>query len=292
MLLQQLINGITLGATYALATVGFSLVYGVLELANFANGAFYILGAYFAMVLYASMGMNFAVSLALALAGTGILGAAMDAGLLRPIRSKGGTRTSMMISTLGVGTAITNLIIVLFGSETKRFPDAFGGKRLEFASAVVTYKQLFTILLCIVVMVVLSILVYRTKLGRAMRAISQNPVAARLMGIDTNTVILLTFFIGTMCAALSGTVVSMYLGSLDTTMYSSVNIKMFASAILGGVGSLPGAVLGGMILGMLETFVSGYISTAYKDVFSFAILILVLLFRPAGLLGQRTIKKV
>jgi branched-chain amino acid transport system permease protein len=293
MFLQQSFNGLTIGTTYALVAVGFSMVYGVLQLVNFANGAFYLLGVYVLLTFYSFMSQNFFLALIISVICTGALGAAMDSIILEPIRSRSkGSGVSSLIATLGVGTFIINLIILLYGSETKTFPEIFNLGKVYIGSAIVMWNQIIIAALSLIIMIILSIIVYKTKLGGAMRAISQNPSAAKLMGIPVNRIITVTFFIGTMCAAIAGSMVAMYYGAIDTTMYLAVNLKTFTSVVLGGVGSLPGAMLGGIIIGVLETFVAGYISSDYRDAVAFVILIIVLIFRPTGLFGQKNTDKV
>lgn len=293
MLLQQLVNGITIGCTYALVAVGFSMVYGVLQLVNFAHGAFYLVGAYMMITFFVSMSIGFFPALILSLVGTGILGAMMDSFILKPIRNRSGNSgVASLIATLGMGTCITNLLIVLYGSETKAFPNVLDFGKFYIGNAIVRWNQVIIALVTIAMMILLSLIVYRTKMGTAMRAISQNPRAAQLMGIPVNQVIMITFFIGTVCAAISGILVAMYYTSIDTAMYMAVSLKTFASAVLGGIGSLPGAMLGGMIIGVLETLVAGYISSDYREAVAFIVLIAVLLLKPSGLLGQKQVDKV
>lgn len=292
MLFQQLVNGLTIGTTYALVAVGFSMVYSVLELANFANGAFYVFAPYIVVLLYVSMGWGFIPAFFIAVIATGILGAFMDRFILTNIRERKAPISSSMVATLGVSTVIMNGLIAIFGSDTKAVPNAFPVGKIYIGSVIITGNQLIIIVLSVVIMAVLSIIVYRTKRGSAMRAIAQNSVAAQMMGVHVNRVITVTFFIGSVSAAIAGTMVAMYYGSVDTTLYTTVSVKTFASAILGGIGSIPGAMLGGVMIGMLETIVAGYISSAYKDMISFVIIIIFLIFRPTGLLGHKKINKV
>ena len=293
MFLQQLVNGLTVGCTYALVAVGFSMVYGVLQLVNFAHGAFYLVGVYMMITLYVSMSLGLLPALLLALTGTGLLGALMDRVILKPIRNRSGNSgVASLIATLGMGTCITNLLIVLFGSETKSFPNILDFGKFYLGGAIVRWNQVLIALITIAMMSLLSLIVYHTKMGTAMRAISQNPQAAQLMGIPVDQVIMITFFIGTVCAAVSGVLVAMYYASIDTAMYMAVSLKTFASAVLGGIGSLPGAMIGGVLIGVLETLVAGYISSDYREAVAFIILIAVLLLKPSGLLGQKQAEKV
>ena len=269
------------------------MVYGVLQLVNFAHGAFYLVGAYLMITFFVSMSMGFLPALLLTVIGTGAMGALMDRVILKPIRGgSGNSGVSSLIATLGMGTCLTNLLIVIFGSETKRFPNVLDFGKLYIGNAIIRWNQIIIAIFTLILMLMLNLLVNRTKIGTAMRAISQNPKAAELMGIPVNQVIMFTFFIGTACAAISGILVAMYYSSIDTAMYMAVQLKTFAAAVLGGIGSLPGAMLGGVIIGVLETLVAGYISSDYRSAVAFIVLIAVLLFKPSGLLGQKHVDKV
>lgn len=223
MLVQQIINGLTVGTTYALVAVGFSMVYSVLELANFANGAFYVFAPYMVVLLYASIGWGF----------------------------------------------VPAFLIAVFGSATRSLPNAVNIGRIYIRDAIMTGNQLVIIATSVVIMVVLSVIVYKTKLGSAMRSIAQSSVASRMMSVNVNRIITVTFFIGSVSAAIAGILVAMYYGSVDTTLYTTVSVKTFASAILGG-----------LIIGMVETFVAGYVTSAYKDMIVFIIIIVFLIFQP------------
>lgn len=290
MFLQQLINGLTVGATYALVAVGFALVYGVLRLINFAHGAFYLLGPYL-ILAFTAFGGYFPLAIAFSVILTAALGASMDKCLLQPIRSKGDSGVSSLIATLGFGTFLINLLIVLFGSETKPFPNALNFGSIKIGKAIVMWHWVIIAAIASVAMVALSFMIYRTRFGTAIRAIAQNPNAARLMGIPVDRVIAMTFFIGTLCAAVSGTLVAMYYRSIDTTMYLAVSMKTFTAAVLGGIGSIPGALVGGLLIGVIETLVAGYISSAYRNAAAFVLLIAVLLIRPSGLFGEKSVDK-
>ena len=187
---------------------------------------------------------------------------------------------------------VDNAIMVFFGTDSKAFVNFLDFGKLYVGNAVVTWTQIIILVVACILMVGLSVLTYRMKIGKAMGAIAQNQDAAKLMGIDTNKIISLTFIISGFLACVAGTMVSMYYRSIDTAMGSSIGIKIFAAAVLGGVGILPGAVIGGLLLGVVETIVSAYISTGYRDAISFTILILVLLVMPNGLLGKKSINKV
>jgi len=298
MLLQQIINGLTIGSVYALVTIGFNMVYGVLELTNFAHSSFYMLGSYITLFTMTSLiGRvsvgGFLISLLISIILTGLLGAIMDKTALEPIRKKNGEPITALLSTVGIQTAINNSVLLIFGTVPVAFPDVFNlGKFTIAGNTIVQVLQIGIFILAIALMVSLSYLVYKTKFGSAMRAISQNSVAASLMGINVNHVITITFFIGTAVAAISGTMVGTYYQRVDTLMGASVGLKSFAAAVLGGMGSLPGAMLGGVLIGLLETLFAAYISSGYRDIVAFVILIGVLLIRPSGLFGKQSINKV
>lgn len=295
MFLQQLVNGLTIGSTYALVTIGFTMIYGILELTNFAHSSFYMLGAYLTITFMAMMRatpLAFFVALVLSVLVSGSLGALMDKVALKVIRDRKGAAISALLSTVGVQVFINSTILVVFGSETKHLPNVLGLPRYNFNGTIISGTQILIIVTSIVLMLVLTLIVYRTRIGSAMRAISQNVNAAKLMGINVNSVITFTFFIAIAVSAIAGSLVGAYYQAVDIMMATSVGSKSFAAAVLGGMGSLPGAVLGGYLIGIVETMVAGYISSGYRDAIAFAILIIVLIVRPTGLFGQKNIGKV
>ncbi len=295
MLLQQLINGMTIGSIYALVTIGFSMVWSILKLANFAHGSFYMLGPYLAMTIIILLGntpLSFILVVLFIAVLTASLGAGMDRVFLRPIRAKKVDTISTILCTIGVQTVINNGIIAIYGSQSRAFPSPFQMESIEVGNAVISYMQIIIFVLAVLLMLILSKIVYGTKLGVAMRAVSQNGRAASLMGINVNRVIMTTFFIGTFVAAIAGCMVGSYYQVIDTTMATVTSSKSMAAAILGGIGVLPGAVMGGMIIGVLETLVAAYISSGYRDAIAFAILIIVLVVRPTGIMGKKSISKV
>ena len=295
MFLQQLINGITIGSTYALVTIGFTMIYGVLELTNFAHSSYYMLGAYLTLVSMGTLGFTptgFLLSLLVAMLICGVLSAIMDAITLRPIRNRKGAGISALLCTIGVQTCINNSILAIFGSETKSMPDVFQLGKFTVGGVVISWMQVCIVVLSLLLMVVLSLLLNFTKFGYATRAIAQNSTAAKAMGIEVNRIITWTFFISAVISTIAGGMVGMYYQAIDVTMANSVGSKAFAAAVLGGIGVLPGAVLGGYIIGIVETLVAGFISSGYRDAIAFAILIIVLAVRPQGIMGQKTMKKV
>jgi len=274
-------------------------VYGVLELTNFAHSSFYMLAAYIGQFILLKFFMTVSVPIALIITFltsiiiTAFLGALMDKIALEPIRIKKGAPISSLISTVGVQTIINNSVLLIFGTVPLYFPDLLKlGKFTIYGGTVVQWIQVLILIMTLIIMLVLTFIVTRTRLGKSMRAISQNQVAARLMGININRVITLTFFIGTTVAGISGLMVAMYYQRVDTLMGASVGLKSFAAAVLGGMGSLPGAAIGGLLIGLLETLFAAYISSGYRDIVAFVILILVLLIRPSGLMGKKSVDKV
>lgn len=292
MLLQQIVNGITIGSTYALVAIGFTMVFGVLELTNFSNSSLYMFGAYITYLFYTITGINFFLAFAISIVLTGLLGYAIDRFALRKLRKMNAPKLSGLITTLGMSMVVDNAIMVFFGTDSKPFENYLDFGKIYIGNAIVTWTQIIILVVACVLMIALSIIVYKTKIGKAMTAIAQNQDAAKLMGVDTNKIISLTFIISGCLACIAGTMIAMYYQSIETNMGTSIGTKIFAAAILGGVGVLPGAVVGGLVLGIVETIVSAYISTGYRDAISFTILIIVLLIKPNGLFGKKSINKV
>lgn len=291
MFLQQVVNGIAIGSTYALVAIGYSLVFGVLKIINFSNGSLYMAGAYITLLVYSAMTGNIVVSITVSLVSVGIMAYCVDLVGLRKLRKDNAPKMSGLITTLGIATIIDNIIQIFIGTETKAFPNFLNFGKIQVGAAVINSTQVLIFGICIIVMAVCSLLVYKTKFGKSMQAVSQNMIAARLMGVDTKLVIAVTFVISGVLAAFAGSLVGTYYGAIDTTLGSSVGMKTFSAAVLGGVGSLPGAMLGGLIVGLAEALGASYISSGYRDAIAFIILILVLLIKPTGILGKTTIEK-
>lgn len=292
MFFQQIVNGITIGSTYALVAIGFNMIFGVLELTNFANSSLYLFGAYITYLFYNITGVRFFLAFAISIVLTGLLGFCIDRFALRHLRRKHAPKLAGLITTLGMSMVVDNGIMVAFGTDSKSFENHLDFGKFYLGDAIVTWTQVIILAVACVLMVTLSILVYRTKVGKAMGAIAQNVDAARLMGIDTNRIISITFIISGVLACIAGTMIGMNYRSIETNMGSSIGIKIFASAILGGVGSVPGAIVGGILLGLVETMVAAYISSGFRDAISFSILIIVLLILPTGFFGKKSINKV
>lgn len=291
MFFQQLVNGITIGSTYALVAIGYSLVFGVLQLINFANGSLYMLGGYLTLVMYLSLHGNIGAALLISLVVTGFAGFLVDFVGLRKLRADNAPRMAGLISTLGISTVIDNAIQIWFGTETKAFPNFLDFGKFTIGKTVISWTQIIILTVSLLLMIAFSLIVYKTKAGKSMRAVAQNVNAARLMGIDVKLVISATFIVSAILACISGSLVGSYYQTIDTMMGFSVGMKTFAAAVLGGVGSLPGAMLGGLIVGVVETIGASYISSGYRDAIAFLILILVLLIKPSGILGKQKIEK-
>lgn len=301
MFLQQVINGVTLGSIYALIALGYTLVYGILLLINFAHSEIFMIGAYFgffALILLAkipvvaeSPAMLIFLSIFIAMFLTGVLGVIIEYSAYRPLRKA--PRLAPLISAIGVSIFLQNLVMILASPESKPFPEIFPAHAYNVTStASISSLQIFIVITSIVLMSILNIFISKMKMGKAMRATSQDMETSRLMGIDVNTVISLTFFIGAALGGAAGVLNGMYYGSIKYNMGFIPGVKAFTAAVLGGIGDVRGAMMGGFLLGILECFGAGYISSQYKDVFAFIILIIVLVFRPQGLLGRRIVDKV
>ena len=292
MFVQQVINGITVGCTYALVALGYSMVFSVLELINFANGGFYMLGGYITLMIYLGMSGHFWFATILSILVTGIVGYSTDRFCLRTLRKQKAPKMAALISTFGINIFIENFIMIFFGSQMKSFPNMLDFGSINIGKVTISWIQIINLAVSLFLLLILCILVYRTKIGSSMRAITQNVTAARLMGINVNSIISLTFIISAALAAVAGTLVSMYYQTIDINMGTQVGMKTFAAAVLGGMGVLPGAMVGGILIGIIETLGAAYISSGYRDAFAFIILILILLLRPNGLFGEKQITKV
>jgi branched-chain amino acid transport system permease protein len=298
-LFQQLANGIAWGSIYALIALGYTMVYGILRLINFAHGDIYMVGAfaayYLSRLLHAG-GAEPSPALAVAvLLGSmlvcALLGMAMEFFAYRPVRKS--SRLTALITAIGVSLLLENLGIRLFGADPKFFPQLVAPRTITFENGViVTNHQVSVVLVSIVLMVSLTLFIQKTRTGKAMRAVSFHRDAASLMGIPVNRIITITFAIGSALAAAAGVLVGLTNPKIEPLMGIMPGVKAFVAAVLGGIGSIPGAVIGGLVMGVSEYLVVGYISSTYRDAIAFVILILVLLIRPAGLLGRNVAEKV
>lgn len=290
MFLQQLINGLTLGTIYALIALGYSMVYGVLSFVNFAHADVMMFGAYFCLT-FLSSGLSIVVSIILAMIGCALMGALIEFFAYRALR--GSTRLVAMASALGVSTILQILAQMIFGTSTLgiRKYMSFEIKNYKILGmANITNLQLITIAVAICMMAVLQFYLKKTRSGKSIRAAALDREAAALMGINTNQVISLTFMIGSAMAAIGGFLVAASYDAVYPTMSISVGNKAFASAILGGIGNIPGAMLGGVLIGVIESLGAAYLSSSYRDAIAFIVLILVLLIKPTGIMGKRAKK--
>lgn len=289
---QLLFNGIALGSIYALTAIGYSLVYGVLELVNFAHGSVYMLGAFMYFVFVGLLGMPWWLSLPLSLVLTGLIGIFYDTVALKPLRKVNAPKYTGLICTMGISIIIQNLVFIFFGSDTRLYPTFFNGQFISFGGFTFSYMSLLIIGVSAVALVLLTLFIKETKTGIALRGVAQNAEAAGIMGVNVNRMIALTFFIGSAMAALSGIFSCMSFRGVDITVGVKIAIKAFAATVLGGMGNLGGAVLGAFIIAIAETYTAGYFSSDMRDLASFVILILILFVRPNGLLGKPVQKKV
>ncbi|HSY89642.1 MAG TPA: branched-chain amino acid ABC transporter permease LivH [Verrucomicrobiae bacterium] len=300
--IQQLINGLTLGSIYGLIAIGYTMVYGIIGMINFAHGDIYMIGAFNALIAFLVLGvlgvtwvpLSLLLVLVIAVVVTAVYGWTVERVAYRPLR--GSTRLAPLISAIGMSILLENYVQLLQGARNKPMPNLLsGGFRLMSQNGFnveVRYLQIGIVALTIVLMVGFTLLITRTALGRAQRATEQDRRMAALLGVNVDRTISLTFVIGAALAAVAGMMVLLYYGQIDFFIGFLVGIKAFTAAVLGGIGSLPGAMLGGLLIGLIEVMWSGYFSVDYKDVAAFGILVTVLIFRPTGLLGRPDLEKV
>lgn len=300
--LQQLINGLTLGAIYGLIAIGYTMVYGIIRMINFAHGEIYMLGAFISLIAFLTAttigGTSVALGLILALMSTMILtalwGWAVERVAYRPLRNA--PKLAPLISAIGMSIVLQNFSQLTQGARVKPLPPLFKGGieilRGDTFTVSLSYLQMVIIALTVALMAVFTWIITRTSLGRAQRATEQDMKMAALLGVNTDRIISATFVMGATLAAVAGLMVTLYYGVIDFYIGFLAGIKAFTAAVLGGIGSLPGAMLGGLLIGLIEAFWSGYFSIEYKDVAAFSILVLVLLFRPTGLLGRPEVEKI
>jgi branched-chain amino acid transport system permease protein len=288
--IQQVINGLMLGSVYALLALGYTMVYGIIKLINFAHGDIYMLGAYFGYFFIKVLHLNFFIALVLAMAVSAVIGVLIEYIAYRPLRHS--PRIAVLISALGISFLLENGMTYLYGSDQRSFPQAIKTVQYHFYGIQVSNIQLIIAVTSIVLMLLLTYVVKRTKMGRAMRAVSADPDAATLMGININHTISFTFAIGSALAAAGGVLIGLYYNSIDPLMGMTPGLKAFVAAVLGGIGIIPGAAVGGWLIGILETMVQASSFSAYKDAVVYAMLIVVLLIKPTGILGKNKREKV
>lgn len=288
--IQQLINGLMLGSVYALLALGYTMVYGIIKLINFAHGDIYMLGAYFGYFFIKVLHLNFFIALILAMAVSAIIFVVIEYIAYRPLRHS--PRIAVLISALGISFLLENGMTYLYGSDQRSFPQAIKTVQYHFYGIQVSNIQLIIAVTSIVLMLLLTYIVKNTKMGRAMRAVSADPDAASLMGININHTISFTFAIGSALAAAGGVLIGLYYNSIDPLMGMTPGLKAFVAAVLGGIGIIPGAAVGGWLIGILETMVQATAFSDYKDAIVYAMLIVILLIKPTGILGKNKREKV
>ena len=290
-LLQQLLNGLTIGAVYALIALGYTMVYGILQMINFAHGEVFMIGAYVGLSVLllggpGSGGLFWLIAALAAAAGACcLLGLAMERVAYRPLRAA--PKLSVLITAIGLSFFLQNAVMLGYGAQDRYVPAVLPVRQWGGAGAAITPMQAAIFAVSFLLMLGLQAMVYGTKLGRSMRAVAQDPLAARLMGIPVDRVIATTFAIGSALAGAGGVLFGVHYSTINFHDGYLIGLKAFTAAVLGGIGNLPGAMLGGLLLGLMEGLGAGYVSAQWKNVVAFAVLILVLLFRPHGLLGER-----
>ena len=300
---QQLVNGITLGSLYALLAIGYSIVYGVIGLLNFAQGEVYMIGAFIGLFVLTGLGgpgaLTVPVALALALMfvaaalGSGVLGVLIERVAFRPLRDS--SRMAPLITALGVSIFLQNSVLLLLGPDIRNYESS---TYISVTSGIhagplrISLARILVIVTALVLMILLTLFVKHTNLGRAMRSVSHDREAAAMMGVDIDRTIMSAFFIGSLLAGIAGVMAGLVFGRVFQLMGFVAGLKAFTGAVIGGIGSIPGAMLGGMLVGLAESFTSAYISSTFQNVIVFCVLIVFMLFRPRGLFGKPEIGKV
>lgn len=288
--LTQIINGLSTGSMYALVAIGYTMVYGIAKMINFAHGEIIMVGAYIALIMSTMLGVPAIVSIVVAVAGCAILGMTVEKVAYKPLRNS--SSLSVLITAIGVSYLLQNLFLIIFGSASMTFPAFVPSGSLNIFGAQITYVAILTLLLTAVCTVLLLLFINKTRLGKAMRAVSEDKGAAELMGINVNSTISMTFAIGSGLGAIAGVIYGLSYSLINPYIGVMLGIKAFIAAVLGGIGSVPGAMAGGLIIGVAEAFTVSYISSAVSDAVVFGILIFILLVKPAGLFGTNVREKV
>ena len=298
LLLQQTINGLSLGAMYALLALGFTLVYGILELINFAHFNVFMVGSFVGLWTLQAFGISgqtvimtglpligvMVAALAVTMVASGVLGVVIERLSLRPLRTVRGP--AAMITTIGVSYVLFNIVLLTVGADAKNYPNPLPPLTWSIGDAVLRLREVLIWVVAVVLMLALHLFVQRSKLGKAMRATAQDPEAARMMGVEVDRVIIIAFFAGSALAGAGGLIFGLYYNFTSFIIGFTAGLRAFTAAVLGGIGNIPGAMLGGIIIGLIEAMGSQFIAAAWTDVIIFSILVLVLVFRPAGLLGR------
>ena len=290
--ISNVINGISLGSVYAMIALGYTMVYGIAKMLNFAHGDVIMVGAYISFCASAYLGLPPVLSVLLAMLVCTLLGIGIEAFAYKPLRRAGSL--SVLITAIGVSYLLQNIALLIWGSNPKSFTSivTFGSLSLFDGKLIITAESIVTVIACVIIMIALTLFTKKSRMGKAMRAVSEDKDAAELMGINVNVTISLTFAIGSALAAIAGVLLCSAYPILQPTTGSMPGIKAFTAAVFGGIGSIPGAMIGGILLGIIEIFSKSYISTELSDAIVFAVLIIVLLVKPTGILGKKITEKV
>ncbi len=291
-LAQQLINGLSLGSIYALIALGYTMVYGIIQLINFAHGDVYMVGAYVGYFCMTNLHLGLFESLVIAMAACAVLGVVIERVAYKPLRNS--TRIAVLITAIGVSLLLEYVMMAFVGADVRSYPALpdYLSTSFNVGGVIISVQSLLIIGISVALMIALNFIVMRTKLGKAMRAVSMDADAARLMGVNVDNTISFTFALGSALAGAAGVLVGVYYNSINPLMGIMPGLKAFVAAVFGGIGLIPGALIGGFFIGTAETLVSGYFSSMLKDAVVFAILILVLIVKPTGLLGKNIREKV
>ncbi|MCX7923076.1 MAG: branched-chain amino acid ABC transporter permease [Clostridia bacterium] len=288
---QQLINGLSLGSIYALIALGYTMVYGIVKLINFAHGDIFMVGAYVGFVSITYFNMGFFPALLIAMLFCAVLGVVIEKVAYKPLRNA--SRITALITAIGVSLLLEYVVMFFAKAGVRTYPEnVLPNLEMTILGVRITFTQVCIFAVTIALVILLQFIVHKTRVGKAMRAVSMDKDAAQLMGINVNNTISVTFAIGSALAGAAGILVGVYYNSIDPLMGIIPGLKAFVAAVFGGIGIIPGAMIGGFSIGAVETMVSGYGSSLYKDAVAFAILILVLIVKPSGLLGKNTREKV
>ncbi len=284
MFFQQFINGIMLGSTYSLVAIGYALIFGVLNVLHFAHGEVFMIGAYVGLTLVLVAKMNIAVALIASMVGTGILGIVVERAVIRPI-NRNKYPLAPLSATIGLAVVFQEGITKIFGGHTVGFPDTVESTNYQLGGISIASSQILILAISFILMGSLTLFVKRTRTGKAIRALAENTVTARLLGVNMNRVTMFTFAISSALAGVSGVLVGIAYNAISPFMGTRMALLSFAVMLLGGLGNITGAMVGGLILGIAEVMSTVYISSSYRDAFAFGTMILILIFRPAGLFG-------
>ncbi|MCL1895847.1 MAG: branched-chain amino acid ABC transporter permease [Clostridiales bacterium] len=288
--LQQLVNGVSLGSIYALIALGYTMVYGIIKLINFAHGEVYMIGAFVGYAIPRLTGLGFFPALIISMAACSLLGFTIEKIAYKPLRSS--SRITVLITAIGVSLFLQYTMMFFVGAESRAYPNILEKTLYDLNGVIVNSQQIYIVLTTVVLMMILQFIVKYTKPGKAMRAVSADRDAAQLMGIDVNNTISFTFLIGSALAGAAGVLVGIYYNSIDPLMGIMPGLKAFVAAVFGGIGNIPGAMIGGLAIGIIETMVGGYVNSMYRDAAVFALLIIVLIIKPSGLMGKPVGEKV